>query len=105
MHLIFPTIIVTTQQGHKFTKKFAKRIPYLDSVYDGDIARLRPAFARKIDRGKGTLTLSHYYDYKKSIKCKNGQVKSYSHAFSDTYRMLMQTAINTPKELPVSRNK
>jgi hypothetical protein len=54
MHIIFPYIIVTWQQGDKMTRNLKRKISYLDSVYEGgDIARLRPAFSRKVERSNG----------------------------------------------------
>ncbi len=98
MHIICPSIIVTTKKGAKITRKFKQVIPHIDSVYDGDVARLRPAFSRKIDRCKKQLTLSYYYDYKASIKFKRGKTHQYVHAFRDTVQMLLQTALTpTPK--------
>jgi hypothetical protein len=52
MHLIFEDVITSVKKGHELSGKFKTKIPYIDSVYDGEYARLRPAYARKVERNK-----------------------------------------------------
>jgi hypothetical protein len=50
MHVVFENVITSVQKGHKLSTKIKTKIAYVDSCYHGDIARLRPAHARKLDQ-------------------------------------------------------
>jgi hypothetical protein len=109
MHLIFENLVVSMRKGSELSKTFRKKIPYIDSVYDGDTARLRPAYARKLIRSDLkecgcflppdicaclSCYLSTYYNYYESIECAPGDLPTSKEiTFKSTCSMLMATTI------------
>jgi hypothetical protein len=94
MHLIFEDVITSVEKGHQLSRRFQTKIPYIDSVYDGEYARLRPAYARKVERGKNSIYLSTAYTYETTVRALDGvQTEVVSVVFYDTYSELLATSI------------
>ena len=107
MHLVFADVITSVQKGHKLSAKFKQKIAYIDSCYDGDNARLRPAYARKVERtGRKcvcnmpsdlcaclSVYLSSAYCYDRSISATAKASEVHVIVFKSTYRELLATTI------------
>jgi hypothetical protein len=51
LHIVFPTVIVSIEEGIKISEMAKTKFPqegYVDSVFVGQYARMRPAYARKV---------------------------------------------------------
>jgi hypothetical protein len=97
MHLIFENIVVDVDEGENFTDACKDLFPdhddgYVDNVYTRGVARLRPAYGRKIDRhGRKTdpkgqfCTGSYFYDYAWSVD-HSGEIVTYEFSTLDVLR-------------------
>jgi hypothetical protein len=97
IHLIFENIRVDVDEGECFTDACKELFPehddgYVDSVYNQGVARLRPAFGRKIDRlGKKKdpdgefATGSYFYYYGCSVN-QDGDVVTHDFTTLDVLR-------------------
>jgi hypothetical protein len=68
MHLIFEHLRVDIDEGIAFSKGCQELFPqdaddYVDGIYRNGLARLRPAYARKLEREDGELFGSLFYYY------------------------------------------
>ena len=68
MHIIFEHIRVDVDEGQSFSEACKELFPkenseYVDGIYRDGVARLRPAYARKLDREKNALYGSLFYYY------------------------------------------
>jgi hypothetical protein len=109
MHIVFSDVITTVSHGHKLSGKFKKKINYIDSCYDGNSARLRPMYSRKVNRAGLkkchcnsppdicaclSVNLSTSYDYSSSlIVTASGDVTTQVMEFKSTYSKLLSTSI------------
>jgi len=107
MHVVFGDVITSVQKGHKLSAKFKHKIAYIDSCYDGDNARLRPAYGRKVERtGRKcvcnmpcdlcaclSVYLSSAYCYDRSIIATAQAAEVDVIEFKSTYQELLATTI------------
>ena len=107
MHVVFGDVITSVQKGQKLSTKFKKKIACVDSCYSGNNARLRPAYARKVERTGRKCTckmpsdlcacvgvyLSTAYCYDRSISATAETSKVHVIEFKSTYRELLATTI------------
>ena len=93
MHMVFEHIAVDAEEGEKFSETAKDNFPndndaYVDGIYVDGVARLRPAFSRKLDRERGAMYGSHFYYYSWSIV--GGKTVRYD---LDTLAILRKTSL------------
>lgn len=94
LHLVFERIIVTNDEGERFTAIAEKLSPYVDGIYRNGVARLRPAFSRKKETHEGGVSGTSAYTYRHTITKKlKTRRKDY-----DFFQVMTKTSLCHPNE-------